>query len=339
MSNINASPPGIHAEETQARKYLITINNYIKHGFPVDKIKELAEKFRPTYFCLAEEIGAEGTPHVHLFIQTASPVRFSTVKKRFPTAHIDVVYGTAQDNRNYIRKEGRFADTEKAETRVEGSFYEWGQIVPERKTKAQVMPEILELVKQDVPTMAIIERYPEFMFKAREIDALREMVRSEKYSIECRDVKVHYVYGDTGTGKTKGIYNRHGMKDVCRITDYSGPYGVRFDAYHGQKVLVLEEFHSQIDLPFLLNLLDFYPVDLSARYYDRVACFDEVYITSNIPLEDQYVDYQIRDLKTYKALLRRITDITYYDANGSIVTYTPRDNTRLSKLIGGVHNE
>ncbi len=339
MGIVNDTAQQQSAEQIQARKYLITINNYINHGFPVDKIKELAEMFRPTYFCLAEEIGAEGTPHVHLFVQTASPVRFSTVKKRFPTAHIDVVYGTAQDNRNYIRKEGRFADTEKAETRVEGSFYEWGQIVPERKTKAQVMPEILELVKQDVPAMDIIERYPEYMFKAREIEALREMVRSEKYSEECRNVKVHYVYGDTGTGKTKGVFDRHGMKDVCRITDYSGPNGVRFDAYHGQKILVLEEFHSQIELPFLLNLLDFYPVELPARYYDRVACFDEVYITSNIPLEKQYVDYQIREPRTYKALLRRISDITYYDANGSIVTYTPRDDSRLSKLIGGVHDE
>ena len=312
---------GIPDEKTnaQSRKYLVTQNNYNEHGFPVEKMKKLAISLNPDYFCLCEEVGEEGTPHVHLFIQTSSPVRFSTMKNRFPAAHIDVAYGTPQDNRNYIRKDGKYADTDKAETRVEGSFYEWGEMKPLKLSKAQTMPEVIAALRAGKSTLDIIMLYPEYGFRANDIDGLREKILAEKFMKEFRDVTVHYVYGETASGKTYGIFKNHKAEDICRITDYSGAHGVRFDAYHGQKVLVLEEFHGQIDLPFMLNLLDKYPLMLPARYSDRVACFTEVYITSNSPLDDLYLDWLIKSPETYKAFRRRISDVTHYSSGGSHV--------------------
>ena len=298
--------------KTQSRRYLLTFNNYNEHGFSVNKIKDIAASFNPVYLCLSEEIGAEGTPHVHLYLEMAYPVRFATIKRRFPTAHIDIAYGTPNDVRNYVRKEGKYSNTEKAETRVEGSFYEWGDIKPLKLPMKQTMPEVIALINAGKTNMEIISMYPEYAFKTRDLDGLRESILAEKYMVENRDVTVHYVYGDTGTGKTFNIFKNHNPRDICRITDYSGPFGVRFDAYHGQKVLVLEEFHGQIDLPFLLNLLDRYPLMLPARYTDRVACFTEVYITSNAPLDAHYNDWRGKSLETYNAFLRRISDVTHY---------------------------
>lgn len=123
---------------------------------------------------------------------------------------------------------------------------------------------------------------------------------------------MHYFYGDTGTGKTRGIFERHNPEDVCRVTDYGRKTGLRFDAYHGQDVLVFEEFHSQVPIDAMLNYLDVYPLMLPARYNDRVACYTTVYITSNLPLEQQYTDVQRYKPETWKAFLRRISEVKEY---------------------------
>lgn len=113
---------------TQSRKWLLTINNPDDNGLPRDELIDRAQKFNPDYFCMADEIGASGTYHTHLYLYSQSPMRFGTVKRRFPTAHIDKANGTSKENRDYIRKDGKWADTAKAETRVEGTFYAYGEL-------------------------------------------------------------------------------------------------------------------------------------------------------------------------------------------------------------------
>ena len=56
---------------------------------------------------------------------------------------------------------------------------------------------------------------------------------------------------------------------------------------------------------------------LPARYYDRVACYNKVYITSNIPLEIQYSDIQISKPETWSAFKRRINYVEEYSDDGS----------------------
>ena len=55
-------------------------------------------------------------------------MRFGTVKKRFPTAHIDKATGTSKEIRDYVCKQGKWADTDKAQTSVEGTFKEFGTL-------------------------------------------------------------------------------------------------------------------------------------------------------------------------------------------------------------------
>ena len=68
----------------------------------------------------------------------------------------------------------------------------------------------------------------------------------------------------------------------------------------------------------MLNYLDIYPLSLPARYNDRTACYTKVYITSNIPLEKQFMDVQRRRPETWKAFLRRIHRVYEYTADGGI---------------------
>ena len=306
---------------TQSRKWALVINNPLEAGLDHAAIREILYRFSPAYFCMADEIATTGTYHTHIFLFSPSPMRFSTVKNRFSTAHIEKAYGSAKTNRAYILKEGRWADTDKAETSVSGTFEEWGDLPAEKEEEAPEMFKLIQDLRAGKSVMEIIEDNPKLAFRIREIETLRQAILEEKYSAENRALEVTYLYGASGTGKTWGIFEKHDSRSICRITDYGGKNGVRFDAYHCQDVLVLEEFHSQIPISAMLNYLDIYPLTLPARYTDRTACYTKVYITSNIPLEEQYRDIRRYQMETWRAFLRRVQNVIEYLPDGSTVQH------------------
>lgn len=306
---------------TQSRKWALVINNPLEAGLDHAAIREILYRFSPAYFCMADEIATTGTYHTHIFLFSPSPMRFSTVKNRFSTAHIEKAYGSAKANRAYILKEGHWADTDKAETSVSGTFEEWGDLPAEKEEEAPEMFKLIQDLRAGKSVMEIIEDNPKLAFRIREIETLRQAILEEKYSAENRALEVTYLYGASGTGKTRGIFEKHDRKSICRITDYGGRNGIRFDAYHCQDVLVLEEFHSQIPISAMLNYLDIYPLTLPARYTDRIACYTKVYITSNIPLEEQYRDIQRYQMETWRAFLRRVQNVIEYLRDGSTVQH------------------
>lgn len=303
---------------TQSRKWSLVINNPQECGLDHSAIVEILRKFSPAYFCMADEIATTRTYHTHIFLYSPSPIRFSTVKNRFPTAHIDKTYGSAKENRDYIRKEGKWAETDKAETNLPDTFLEWGDMPAEKEEKAPQMYKLIQEVREGISTANIIEGSPNLAFRVRDIDILRQTLLSDRYASENRKVEVWYIFGASGTGKTRGIYERYDAKDICRITNYRNGRGISFDGYTGQDVLVFEEFHSQIPIEDMLNYLDIYPLFLPARYSDRVACYTRVYITSNLPLEKQYRNVQWDSLETWRAFIRRIHKVLEYRADGSM---------------------
>ena len=306
------------ATNTQSRKWMLTINNPQTCELDHDRIREILSLFSPDYFCMADEIATTGTYHTHIYLYSTSAIRFDTIQRRFPTAHIEKANGTTRENRDYILKSGKWADTEKAETSVEGTFYEFGEVPSESEERDPRMHKLVQNVKDGMSTTEIIEENPSFALRTREIDTLRDTLMSEPHKTKYRQVEVIYLFGASGTGKTSGIYNKHPASEICRITDYGRRDGTRFDAYHGQDVLVFEEFNSQIPIETMLNYLDIYPLHLPARYNDRVACYTKVYITSNIPLSEQYKAEQQSRPETWRAFLRRIHKVYAYHADGTV---------------------
>ena len=139
---------------------------------------------------MADETASTGTYHTHLFFYAPSPVRFATIKNRFPVAHIEKAYGTVQENRAYIRKEGRWADTDKAETSVPGTFEEWGEAPPERAEKHPEMFRLVQNIRDGMTTTEIIDDNPAMAFRVRDIDLLRQTLTAEKYAVENRPLEV-----------------------------------------------------------------------------------------------------------------------------------------------------
>jgi len=314
------------SKDTQSRAYQITINNPDEKGYDDDKINTIIAKSKVMFACYAREIGEQGTPHVHIYVLFPSPRRFSTIKKKYPGAHIERTFGSIQDNIDYIKKEGKFAETNKAETSIEGSYREFGAVPNNLTLGLSDMEQVVELLEQGYSVVEIIEAFPKYAFKVNSIEAVKQAFLAEKYRETMRTVEVTYKFGSTGTGKTRSIYKDYASEDICRITSY-GKNGVKFDSYKSEDVLVFEEYASQIPIEEFLVYLDIYPLMLPARYSDKTACYTKVIITSNLPLSSQYIMEQHSKPETYAALLRRINFVEEYKSNGTVT------KTKLNNVV------
>lgn len=308
----------------QYRKYMITIQHPLDKGFDHDMIRDIVSTMKPSYWCMCDEIATTGTPHTHVFLYRQSAIRIDTIQRKFPACHYDSCLGTCAENRDYLTKSGKWADSDKAETSVPGTFEEFGEMPTEREEKNPRDADLIDAIEAGQTTAEIIRNDPSLAFRSNEIDVLRQTLTTERFKVENREIKVIYLFGPTASGKTRSIFDAHSASAVCRITNYgTSQGGVKFDGYHGQPVLVFEEFHSQIPLPDMLNYLDCYPLMLPARYSDRVACYTTVYMTSNISLTEQYPLAQQVDHATWAAFIRRITKVIEFLEDGTTIEHNP----------------
>ena len=308
--------------DKQARKWQLTINNPQDKGLEHDAIKKALEQFKScVYWCMADEVGLDThTPHMHLFFCLKTPGKFSTVKKRFPDAHIEAAHGTVQENRAYVGKCGKWSEDEKADTRVPDTFEEWGEIPEEPGQGARSdIAELYSKIKAGMSNAEIMAANPDSAKHIHLMDKIRQDILEALYREQWRDVEVTYIFGPTATGKTRGVMEAHGYSSVYRVTDYSHP----FDRYAQEPVLCLDEFRSSLLIGDMLDYLDGYPLALPARYANRQACFETVYIISNIDLTEQYPNVQLNEPATWKAFLRRIHHVIEYREDREPIDHGP----------------
>lgn len=299
--------------DSQSRKWQITINNPADKGFTHDRIREtLAAMKSVIYWCMADEVGENGTYHTHIYLQGRGGINFSTIKKRFDGGHFEIAKGSALQNREYVSKTGKWEKDRKSETCVDGTFEEWGEMPVERQGARNDLADVYSMVKDGLSNYEILEQMPDVMFNLDKLDIVRQIIRDQEFSEKRRDLEVTYIYGTTGTGKTRSVMDKYGYKNVYRVTDYKHP----FDQYGGQDVIMFEEFRSSLVLGDMLKYLDCYPLVLPCRYANRQACFTKVYICTNIPLEKQYPAIQQEAPEDFLALLRRIHHIRHYTPYG-----------------------
>lgn len=296
--------------DVRSRKWLITINNPSEKGFNHNAIKAQLQLFKNCiYWCMSDEVGKEGgTYHTHIFICCSGAVRFSTLKKRFEGAHFDVCKGTAHDNKCYVFKEGKWSNTEKEDTRVDGTQEEWGDCPVERQGQRNDITDLYAMIKEGLTDYEILESDPKYLLNIDKVQRARQIVLEDRFKNEWRTLDTTYIYGDTGAGKTRSVMEKYGYSNVYRITDYEHA----FDGYKGQDVVVFEEFRSSMKIGEMLNLLDGYPCELRCRYANKVACFTKVFLISNISLNEQYTDIQRSQSETWNAFLRRIHHVQVF---------------------------
>lgn len=311
------------ATNVQARAYQLTLNNPLTYGMTHEKIKEILTAIPSLdYACMCDEIGEQGTPHTHVYLKTRNPLKFTTLKNKFPSAHLEKAQGTPQANRDYIRKEGKWTDSDKKETNLPETFEEIGELPKNQQGERTDLEFLYDLVKEGCSNADILEQCTDVAIKFYDkINRIRYDYYSDKYKSKRRlNLRVHYITGETGMGKSRDILDEFGDENVYRITDYQHP----FDGYQLEPVIVFEEFRSSLRLQDMLNYLDVYPIKLPARYAPKVGCYVTVFLVSNWTFEQQYGEVQ-NDMKqkaTYKAWVRRFNGFVKEYTTAGVVTYS-----------------
>lgn len=302
--------------DSQSRKWQITINNPLDKGLTHAAIMKFLSQIKSiVYVCCADEIGIkEHTPHTHVYIACSSSVRFSTLKKRFPEAHFEVARGSHTENRDYICKEGKWKNDDKHGTQIPNTFEEWGELPEERgKGYRSDLEMISEMIDSGMNPSEIFKSDFRYYKHERLIRSAYFAKRTAETPV-MREVKLHYIVGDSGSGKSYtyvSLCEEFGESNIFFLTDYESG---GFDTYSGEKFLFMDEYKGQFPFSKLLTLTDVYKSQIHTRYTNAVSLWDEIFITSVYPPEALYekmVESDLRGIDKQRQLFRRITDITY----------------------------
>ena len=329
--------------DSRSMKWLLTINNPGEHGVTNEGIEETLKgmgSFR--YACYSHEIGLEDrTYHIHIFVAFDNQVRFSTLKNRFPAAHIDPCRGSIKQNRDYVFKQGKWADTDKEDTRIEGHQYEIGTAPIEiGQGRRSDLEEIEGLLDAGYTPDQIFEVSIAYRLREKEIRA-HYMARRKKEVPAFRDVRVVWHVGESGSGKSYAMVGlmAENPGNVYLMNDYDGG---GLDLYQGEGILFMDEFRGQLKFSTLLGMLDGYRVQVHCRYANVYALWTEVHITSVLPPEMVYsrMVSENRDIDTVGQLMRRISEVVYHYKQGDTYGTFPvpgsqyRDYDRLRSDAG-----
>ncbi len=283
----------------QARSWMVTLP-----AETYDHQNVVSGLERYTYIGQLER-GDGGYQHWQIYLENGTPIRFDTLRKKFPKGHFEPRRGTRSQAHDYVTKAntstgvrisngvidlksdpGRRTDVESVRDDVLVKGYSLDRLLLENKSAARM------------------SRYAAELVAARD----RQLLSAKE-----RDVTVSYLWGDSGVGKTRMLFDRY-RDEMYRVSDYSHP----FDYYRGERVLVLDEYYSQINFSLILNILDRYPLLLPARYSNKWAAFDEVWIVSNVPLDAQYTEVRAHNPMGYEAFRRRVTNVGKMTDGGTI---------------------
>lgn len=239
-------------------------------------------------FVIGFEIGEQGTHHIQGVVQFKQQKTFDTLRKYFRNNHIEPIIDI-KASVEYCKKTG--------------DYMEFGRITGQGQRTD--LEEFTQAIIDGYTDMELLLEFPSQAQRyLNNIDKIRQIVLAEHYQRNLRyNLKVIFISGDAGVGKTRYVYERHRIEDIYRVCSYENP----FDNYKTQKILVLDEYNNQLNVQLLLNILDIYPLLLPARYADKWACYEQVYVISNYDFDELF---GMCDEKIYQALRRRFNLIT-----------------------------
>lgn len=274
------------------RRVVVTLNNYT-----TEEYKALRAYPHIRAGIIGKEVApSTGTPHLQCAFLFTKAVLFSTLKKDigFTRASIFQMRGSPTQAFEYCRKEG--------------TYEEWGDLPnPGKRNDLAVACEALRngqglIDLTDDPTLSstIVRNYKGLQFFANCLARKQPL----------REKKVIWLYGETGTGKTRY---------ATEIAEIYGDYWISseslqwFDGYNNDRVVIIDDIRTNhCKFSFLLRLLDRYEIRVPIK--GGFVRWNPQLIVVTAPYSPQQM-WNLRREGDINQLTRRCTHIIEMPAN------------------------
>lgn len=232
------------------------------------------------------ECGIGGFIHWQLVVHFKRSVRLNCVRETFGDFHAEVTRSEAAET--YVWKDDTYIDGTRFELGNKpfkrNSKRDWEQIWDscKRGRTDQLDPSLLFYHYRTVKS--IITDY------SRPMPVVRE----------CK-----VFWGRSGLGKSRTAWAEAGLDAYSKNSRTKW-----WDSYQAQDCVIIDEFRGAIDVAYLLQWLDRYPVSVETKHGNVAMNSSKFWICSNLHPKDWY---PLLDGPTYEALLRRIK-IVHFDS-------------------------
>lgn len=250
----NTSTPCV-SDRNVSRCYILTIFNEQLHTFD-----------KAIYQCSCDDTCKDGKPHKHQVVYFKNAVSFKSIKKVYPTAHIEKAH-SVEDAIHYIldNKNGRKTNIVEIGKRPE-------------KHKFKSMGEMKDVDSDDVPPY-MYSAYSKYKNKAKPI----------KVSDWNKTVKVIYIYGPSGVGKSTKAHDlliENGIEEFDEIsyenTFYIGCTGKA-------KACIFDDFRdSRMKPDEFIRFIDYRKHTMNIKGGQIMNNYELIIITTIKPIDELY---------------------------------------------------
>jgi len=275
------------------------------------------------YMCFQRELApTTGTPHLQGWLYLLAPRTMRGLKstvfapQRMQGVHLERARGSRDECFQYCSKE------ESRDPSPGFAFQEFGRFddVPEGRGQGarNDLTAVARAVRDGNSLRQLSEDFPveyiKFSTGITKMFYLHHAVPRPRGPDNSFTMPyVEWIYGPTGTGKTRYVYEQHEDSKIFRKTNGDA----WFDGYHGQEVALFDDFRAKwFSFSLLLNLTDRYPLNVGVKG-DTVAWSPSyIYFTCPKHPRELFSGLAIHDEGCLAQLTRRIAEIRYVGPPG-----------------------
>ena len=272
-----------------ARNFQLTLNKKSLKYY--EYVRDYLYERGCNYLLSCIEENKNGILHIHIYVQFRECVRLSVI--RCHGAHIEVCKGSEDDNIAYVSKIKR-------EYGIDNIIDEYGEV------RYGIGRNQYSLVSE-------LQKVPFSEVKISEYNVWQQLQGLE--SLDVRefykpDVEVFYIWGESGVGKTRKVFNLILQEDdkKCDRVKYINGYWHGVNVHQMPNIAWYDEFRSSsMPASEFINFVDYYANIMNVKYrtgiYNR---YKKIFITS---IEDPHSIYSNLVGETRNQWIRRLNII------------------------------
>ena len=258
----------------QAKHFQLTMNKASLKYYEDLKDYLLNDK-KANYLLSCLEENSKNELHIHIYVQFKERTRLASNKCYH--SHIESCKGSTSDNQNYILKIKNL-------WKVNNTLDEIGTptMIASKKdgVKYEMLVKDLEKVEYDKITTKHFKTW-------KEINSCKSYKKNDIYK---KEVEVYFFWGESGSGKSKKVYNSLGEDEAFDRVKFSNGFWLGVNTLHPVNTCWYDDFRpSDMKPNEFINFIDYYKNQMNIKFVGNwVNHYTKIYITSIFDPTEMY---------------------------------------------------